>query len=93
MTSFVFCMQSHESDKSHLKTLKDRNSHLERDVQKMRERDTILKTVALMRTKLPLAKYSDAKKDFDACKAKEEEAKALYDRMQSENAPLLDKQQ
>ncbi|KAF7723238.1 Structural maintenance of chromosomes protein 5 [Apophysomyces ossiformis] len=80
---------SHTSNQSHLKTLIERNQALEKDVQKMKEREEILKTVALLQAKLPLAKYSDAKKLHEEAKEDERQKLAVVRQLEIETEPVL----
>ncbi|KAG0194751.1 Structural maintenance of chromosomes protein 5 [Apophysomyces sp. BC1034] len=80
---------SHESDQTHLKTLISRNETLEKDVQKMKEREAILKTIAILQAKLPLAKYSDAKKQHNEAKEEERQKLAAVRELEIVTEPIL----
>ncbi|CAO3684313.1 unnamed protein product [Umbelopsis vinacea] len=77
-----------QSDEDHLKTLRDRNTYLERDVVKMQQREAILKKIAMLRAKIPLAQYAEAKKSFDTSRIARQTAHESYTRYKNENAPM-----
>ncbi|KAH8548434.1 P-loop containing nucleoside triphosphate hydrolase protein [Umbelopsis sp. PMI_123] len=77
-----------QSDEDHLKTLRDRNSYLERDVVKMQQREKILKKISILKAKIPLAQYADAKKAYDNSKSVQQSALETLNRYKSENMPM-----
>ncbi|KAI9286759.1 P-loop containing nucleoside triphosphate hydrolase protein [Umbelopsis sp. AD052] len=76
------------SDEDHLKTLRDRNSYLERDVVKMQQREKILKRISILKAKVPLAQYADAKKGYDISKSARQSASEELNRYKTENIPM-----
>ncbi|KAG2172612.1 hypothetical protein INT44_002627, partial [Umbelopsis vinacea] len=76
------------SDEDHLKTLRDRNSYLERDVVKMQQREKILKRISILKAKVPLAQYADAKKGYDISKSARQSASEELSRYKTENIPM-----
>ncbi|KAG2181344.1 hypothetical protein INT43_008927 [Umbelopsis isabellina] len=80
--------EERQSDEDHLKTLRDRNAYLERDVVKMKQRDIIIKKIAMLKAKIPLAKYADAKKAYDSAKEARKTTEEKLKRCKAENAPM-----
>ncbi|SAM05558.1 hypothetical protein [Absidia glauca] len=80
--------KTHESDLGHQKNLQSKNQLLEKDVQRMKEREKLTDEITLLKAKLPLAKYSDLKREYDAAKAEEREALAEKIRIEREAAPV-----
>ncbi|KAI8138054.1 hypothetical protein BJV82DRAFT_632418 [Fennellomyces sp. T-0311] len=78
----------YESDADQLKSMQTRNADLERDVIKMRQRAQILKHVELLQAKLPLVKYTDAKKAYERAKEILDEKKAILAQVKRENEPI-----
>lgn len=72
----------------HQKNLQSKNQLLEKDVQRMKEREKLTDEITLLKAKLPLAKYSDLKREYDAAKAEEREALAEKIRIEREAAPV-----
>ncbi|KAI8374537.1 uncharacterized protein BYT42DRAFT_576698 [Radiomyces spectabilis] len=81
-------VKTHESDENHLKTLEGRNADLERDILRMRQREAIMKTIALLKAKLPLAKYSDAKKNYEDMREQLDAKQTELRRLEAELAPV-----
>ncbi|KAI9318383.1 hypothetical protein BX666DRAFT_1876613 [Dichotomocladium elegans] len=76
------------SDQERLKSLKDHNSHLERDVVKLRQKEMILKNIRLLEAKLPLARYNDANKDYEEAKETEQELRQKVRNLEDELGPI-----
>lgn len=71
-----------------MKTLRDRNSYLERDVVKMQQREKILKKISILKAKIPLAQYADAKKAYDLSRSARQMASEELNRYKIENLPM-----
>ncbi|CDH54512.1 p-loop containing nucleoside triphosphatehydrolase protein [Lichtheimia corymbifera JMRC:FSU:9682] len=80
--------KSFDSDQEHIKSLKDRNQYLERDVLKMQQRAELLKRIALLEAQLPLARYTDAKREYDEAKEAEKEELERVKALEEELGPI-----
>lgn len=54
----------------------------------MRQREELMKRIAILKAKLPLAKCSDSKKAYDEAKAIEQEKRAEVQRLEGETEPI-----
>jgi hypothetical protein len=54
----------------------------------MKQRDIIIKKIAVLKAKIPLAKYADAKKAYDNTKGARKVAEENLKRCKRENAPM-----
>lgn len=68
-----------ESNKESLQQLKAVNAELERDVERVRQRDELLRQVKLMEEKLPWLKYDSIKAEYVEAKQREADAKRKLD--------------
>ncbi|CAO3590457.1 unnamed protein product [Absidia cylindrospora] len=82
--------KSHESNLNHHKDLQTRNQLLEKDIHRIKEREKIGKEIALLRAKLPLAMYADAKKGYEESKTREKEALDEKNRLEHEAGPVVE---
>ncbi|KAI9302125.1 P-loop containing nucleoside triphosphate hydrolase protein [Cunninghamella echinulata] len=80
--------KTHASNLNRHKDLESRNQLLQKDVQKIKEREVIAKRISLLKAKLPLAKYTDAKKRYDEAKVEEQELKNQKLELEQAIAPL-----
>lgn len=61
---------------------------MQKDVEKLKTREEILKRVKLLKAKLPLAKYTDAKAEYDEAKEVERERKQTIEKLEEQLAPI-----
>lgn len=61
---------------------------MERDVLKMQQRAELLKRVALLEAQLPLARYTDAKREYDEAKEAEKEELERVKALEEELGPI-----
>lgn len=54
----------------------------------MKQRDIIIKKIAMLKAKIPLAKYADAKKAYDTVREGRKTAEEKLKRCKAENAPM-----
>ncbi|CDS10359.1 hypothetical protein LRAMOSA03035 [Lichtheimia ramosa] len=77
-----------QTDQDELKSLKDRNQYLERDVLKMQQRAELLKHIAILEAQLPLARYTDAKREYEEAKEAEKEELERVKALEEELGPI-----
>ena len=80
--------RSYEQQTDELKTKQTQNGNLERDVMRMRQREEIMRRIKILKAKLPLVKYTDAKNAYDQAKAVQQEKLAILERLREENQPI-----
>ncbi|KAI7875309.1 P-loop containing nucleoside triphosphate hydrolase protein [Lichtheimia hyalospora FSU 10163] len=80
--------KSFESDQDHLKSLKDRNQYLERDVLKMQQQAELLKRVEILEAQLPLSRYTDARREYEEAKEAEKEELEHVKALEEELGPI-----
>lgn len=61
---------------------------MERDVLKMQQRAELLKRIALLEAQLPLARYTDAKREYDEAKEAEKEELERVKALEEELGPI-----
>ncbi|KAF0492709.1 P-loop containing nucleoside triphosphate hydrolase protein [Gigaspora margarita] len=76
-----------KTDSEQVENLEKRNSVLEKDVTRFREREAILKRVRLYELRIPFARYGVAKHLYDIAKQKRAEAHLEYQNLAKENEP------
>jgi hypothetical protein len=54
----------------------------------MQQREKILKKISILKAKIPLAQYADAKKAYDNSKSVQQSALETLNRYKSENMPM-----
>ncbi|KAG1752385.1 P-loop containing nucleoside triphosphate hydrolase protein [Suillus paluster] len=79
-------------DKAHdeqerLKTMQDRNSQLERDVQRYQERKRVEKDIAVLEVLIPVNEYHEAKERYQKAKDRQRDLHARVRKLKDRNAP------
>ncbi|CAG8443432.1 2028_t:CDS:10, partial [Acaulospora colombiana] len=74
-------------DSDEIDNLEKRNSILERDVTRFKEREAILRRIQLYELRIPFARYGVAKNLYDEIKNERAEAHSTYKRLLKENEP------
>jgi hypothetical protein len=54
----------------------------------MQQREKLLKKIAILKAKIPLAQYADAKKAYDVSKSTRQSASEELNRYKTENMPM-----
>ncbi|CAG8769760.1 27221_t:CDS:10, partial [Dentiscutata erythropus] len=76
-----------KTDSEQVENLEKRNSVLEKDVTRFREREAILKRIRLYELRIPFARYGVAKHMYDVAKQKRAETHLEYQNLAKENEP------
>ncbi|RUS31254.1 LOW QUALITY PROTEIN: P-loop containing nucleoside triphosphate hydrolase protein [Jimgerdemannia flammicorona] len=77
-----------KSDKDALAILDSRNANLERDVLRFQEREKILARIKLLEAGIPLARYGQAKREYDDAKISRNAAHSEVRRVERANQPI-----
>ncbi|KAG2138085.1 uncharacterized protein EDB93DRAFT_1106448 [Suillus bovinus] len=81
-------LQDKSSDEQErLKTMQERNSQLERDVQRYQERKRIEKDIAVLKVLIPVNEYHEAKERYQKAKDRQRELHARVRKLKDRNAP------
>ncbi|KAG2141629.1 P-loop containing nucleoside triphosphate hydrolase protein [Suillus cothurnatus] len=75
------------NEQERLKTMQERNSQLERDVQRYQERKRIEKDIAVLKVLIPVNEYHEAKERYQKAKDRQRELHARVRRLKDRNAP------
>ncbi|KAG2359387.1 P-loop containing nucleoside triphosphate hydrolase protein, partial [Suillus spraguei] len=74
-------------EQERLKTMQERNSQLERDVQRYQERKRIEKNIAVLKVLIPVNEYHEAKERYQKAKDRQRELHARVRKLKDRNAP------
>ncbi|KAG1833286.1 P-loop containing nucleoside triphosphate hydrolase protein [Suillus subluteus] len=74
-------------EQERLKTMQERNSQLERDVQRYQERKRIEKDIAILKVLIPVNEYHEAKERYQKAKDRQRELHARVRKLKDRNAP------